>query len=170
LSDSKYNERLSECREGLNDIRKIMNVDNLCSLDSEQFKKVKDSISSPAVRRRVRHVISENERVKQAAEALEKGDLKTFGKLMERSHSSLRDDYEVTGIELDTLFEKAKKFNGCIGTRMTGAGFGGCTISFVHRDKSEEFMETVGRGYQEETGITPAFYICESGEGVKRLD
>ncbi len=170
LGESKYNERFEECREGLKNIKKVMNIDNLCSIDSEQFKKVKDAISSPTVRKRVRHVVTENERVKDAAEALIKGDLKTFGKLMERSHSSLRDDYEVTGIELDTLFEKAKKFSGCIGTRMTGGGFGGCTISLVHKDKIEEFKEIVGRGYQEETGLTPAFYICEPGEGVKRLD
>ncbi len=170
LTESRYNERLAECAEGLKDIQKVLNIDNLCSIDSEQFKKVKDAISNPTVRKRVRHVVTENERVKQAAQALEKGELKAFGKLMEKSHSSLRDDYEVTGLELDTLFEKARKFNGCIGTRMTGAGFGGCTISLVHKDKIEEFKEAVGRGYKEETGLTPTFYICESGEGVKRID
>ena len=170
LENSKYNERYAECREGLADIRKVMDIENLCKLDSEQFKKVRDAITSQTVRKRVRHVVTENERVRQAAEAIEKGDLITFGKLMEKSHSSLRDDYEVTGIELDTLFEKARKFNGCIGTRMTGGGFGGCTISLVHRDKIDEFMDVVSKGYIEERGITPLFYICESGDGVKRVD
>ncbi len=170
LLTSKYNERLAECKDGLADIRKVMNIENLCSLDSEQYKKVRDSITSQTVKKRVRHVVTENERVKQAAEALEKSDLKTFGKLMEKSHSSLRDDYEVTGIELDTLFEKARKFNGCIGTRMTGGGFGGCTISLVHKHKIDEFMDTVGKGYKDETGIAPSFYICDSGDGVKRID
>ncbi|MGA2141147.1 MAG: galactokinase [Brevinematales bacterium] len=170
LVNSKYNERQAECKEGLADIKKVMDIENLCRLDSEQFKKVKDSITSPAVRKRVRHVVTENERVKEAAEALEKGDLKAFGKLMEKSHSSLRDDFEVTGIELDTLFEKARKFNGCIGTRMTGGGFGGCTISLVHGDKIDEFKDVVSKGYIEERGVAPSFYICESIEGVKRVD
>ena len=170
LVNSKYNERQAECKEGLADIKKVMDVENLCRLDSEQFKKVKDAITSPTVRKRVRHVVTENERVKEAAEALEKGDLKAFGKLMEKSHSSLRDDFEATGIELDTLFEKARKFNGCIGTRMTGGGFGGCTISLVHKDKIDEFKDVVSKGYIEERGVAPSFYICESSEGVKRVD
>ena len=169
-SESRYIERRLESQEGLKEIQKYINVPNLCSINFEQFKKIKDHIHNATIRKRIRHVITENERVKKAAEALEKKDLKTFGKLMESSHSSLRDDYEVTGIELDTLFEKARKFNGCIGTRMTGGGFGGCTISIVHKDKVEDFKEVVGKAYKEETGLTATFYVCNTGEGVKRVD
>jgi len=114
--------------------------------------------------------VSENERVKKASYALEQNDLDTFGKLMRESHLSLRDNYEVTGLELDTLFEYSRQFSGCIGTRMTGAGFGGCTISLVCKDKIEEFKKYVGKNYQKETGLTPLFFVSEIGDGVKKRD
>ncbi len=169
LSDSKYNERRAECEEGLRDLQKEINIPNLCSIDIKEFERLKINIKNPVVSRRVRHVISENERVKLAVEALKNNNLKEFGKLMEKSHSSLRDDYEVTGIELDTLFEEARKFKGCIGTRMTGAGFGGCTISLVHIDKLDDFKNTVSMGYSEETGLIPDFYVCDAGYGVRKI-
>jgi galactokinase len=169
LSDSKYNERRAECEQGLKELQKVINIPNLCGLDSKKFEELKNNISSPIVRKRVKHVVSENERVKSAGEALRKGNLREFGRLMEKSHSSLRDDYEVTGIELDTLFEKARKFDGCIGTRMTGAGFGGCTVNLVHKDKIEDFKSAVADDYTKETGLIPSFYVCEVGDGVKQI-
>lgn len=170
LTDSKYNERLSECREGLKEIQKVKDVPNLCALSQDDFDQIKAQLPNATIRKRVKHAVTENIRVKQAVEALGRKDLKGFGKLMEKSHTSLRDDYEVTGFELDTLFELARKFKGCIGTRMTGAGFGGCTISLVHKDRIEEFKDAISGPYSEETGLTPTFYVCDAGDGVKRLD
>jgi UDPglucose--hexose-1-phosphate uridylyltransferase len=169
LKDSAYNERRAQCEAGLAELRKKTELADLGQLDMKRFEQLKETITDPVIQKRVRHVVTENERVKQAADALSKGDLREFGKLMERSHSSLRDDFEVTGLELDTLFEKARNTDGCIGTRMTGAGFGGCTVSLVHKDKIESFKTTVAEGYTDETGLTPAFYVCDTGDGVKRI-
>ncbi len=169
LSDSKYNERRAECDKGLKDLNKIRKIPNLCSLNIEDFELLKDNIENPIIKKRVKHVVTENARVKQAAEDLKNNRLKEFGKLMEKSHISLRDDYEVTGIELDSLFEAAKKFEGCIGTRMTGAGFGGCTISIVHKDKLDEFISVVSADYTKKTNLVASFYICEAGDGVKKI-
>lgn len=170
LKETRYNERRAECETGLKELQKTMKIANLGALDAKTFNANQEMITDPVVRKRVRHVVTENERVRLAADALKKGNLKEFGKLMERSHVSLRDDYEVTGLELDTLFEKARNFDGCIGTRMTGAGFGGCTVSLVHKDKIEDFKSMVARGYTEETKLTPHFYVCEIGDGAGMVE
>jgi len=169
LAGSKYNERRLECRQALADIRKALDIKNLCDMDMETFEKYKSSIKDPVILKRVRHVVSENERVKKAVKAMKSGDLAALGKLLEQSHISLRDDYEVTGPELDALFEEAKKQPGYLGGRMTGAGFGGCTISIVHKDAIYDFKANVSTGYRKRTGLMADFYVCESGDGVKEI-
>lgn len=170
LADSKYNERRSECEQGLKRLQQFKpELNELGELSFDQFEKLKESIDNPVTRRRIRHIVTENERVLQAARLLKKGDPKTFGEIMKQSHESLRDDYEVTGKELDTLFNAQKNVKGCIGTRMTGAGFGGCTVSIVESDKVNQFQTTVKKHYQKEIGLAPSFYVSEIGEGVKEL-
>ncbi|HEX7066385.1 MAG TPA: galactokinase [Bacillales bacterium] len=170
LADSKYNERRAECEQGLEAIRKRKkDVQSLGELSIDEFRKVQDMIEDDKVLRRVRHVVTENERVNLARKVLQKGDLVVFGELMKQSHESLRDDYEVTGPELDALFNAQKAVKGCIGTRMTGAGFGGCTISIVQNDVISKFKRQVQEAYEKETGLAPVFYTCEIGDGVKEL-
>lgn len=167
LADSKYNERLNECREALKEIQAGgCNVANLCALTPSDFEKVKSSIKSETVAKRAKHAVYENQRVKDAVAALNKGDLVALGKLLNESHASLKEDYEVTGIELDTLAETAQKQEGCLGARMTGAGFGGCAIALVHKDKIESFVENVQKIYEEKIGYKAGFFACESGDGV----
>jgi galactokinase len=127
-------------------------------------------ITDEIILKRARHVVSENERVLKAIKALQSDDLVTFGRLMNESHDSLRDDYEVTGIELDTLVEEARKIEGVLGSRMTGAGFGGCTVSLVHNDSQEKFTSQVGSAYKSATGLKPDFYVAEIGDGARRME
>jgi galactokinase len=170
LADSKYNERRRECEIGFEEIRKhLPGVTCLGDVTEEQWGEVAKHVHSPTIRKRLEHVVTENARVLRSTKALEEGDLKVFGQLMIQSHESLRDLYEVTGRELDALFEESRKAEGCIGTRMTGAGFGGCTVSIVHRDQVQEFQERVSRGYQEKTGLTPTFYVCATGDGAREV-
>ena len=131
LGDSKYNERRAECEEALEEIRQKVKVDSLGDLSEEQFEEVRDAIKDATRQKRAKHAVYENQRTIKAVQALKANDIELFGKLMNASHVSLRDDYEVTGIELDTLVEEAWKVEGVIGSRMTGAGFGGCTVSIV---------------------------------------
>lgn len=169
LTDSKYNERRAECEKAVEDISREKPVKNLSELSLAEFNKLKHLISDEVVRKRAFHVISENARVLEAIPALKSGNLDRFGELMNESHDSLRDDYEVTGIELDTLVEEARKIPGCIGSRMTGAGFGGCTVSIVHKDSIYEFIETVGKNYSGRTGLEPVFYQPEIGDGPREI-
>jgi len=168
LIDSKYNERLGECREALARLQKQLKIKDLCSLDSKTLAANEGLIGDPVLYRRARHVVTENERVKIASQALRQGDLEQLGRVMSASHISLRDDYEVTGIELDTLYDEAKGYPDCIGTRMTGAGFGGCTISIVKTVALDDFKKCVTAGYRSKTGLEPSFYICSVGDGVKK--
>jgi galactokinase len=168
LIDSKYNERLGECREALARLQKQIKINDLCSLDSKTLAANEGLIGDPVLYRRARHVVTENERVKIAAEAMRQGNLEELGRVMRASHISLRDDYEVTGIELDTLYDEAKGHPGCAGTRMTGAGFGGCTISIVKTTAVDDFKKLVTTGYRSKTGLEPSFYICGAGDGVKK--
>ncbi|WP_378953510.1 galactokinase [Pelosinus sp. sgz500959] len=166
LADSKYNQRRGECEEALELIRKHRSVDNLCQAlltDVEAY--IEDSV----LQRRAQHVISENHRVLLATELLAQGDLIGFGHLMTQSHLSLKNDYEVTGLELDTIVDCALESAGCIGARMTGAGFGGCAIALVKMEKIEEFKRTVYQGYNEITGLTPDFYVASIADGVKLI-
>lgn len=165
LGDSKYNERRSECEAALKELKKEVDIDSLGDLDEESFEKYQWAIGDEVRRRRARHAVYENQRTIHAVEALKKKDIKLFGELMNASHVSLRDDYEVTGIELDTLVEEAWKLDGVIGSRMTGAGFGGCTVSIVKEEAVDAFIRQVGEAYREKIGYNADFYVVEIGDG-----
>ena len=169
LGDSKYNERRTECEEALKAIQSGMGINSLGDLDEEQFEQVKSVIKDEDQRKRAKHAVYENQRTIKAVSALKNNDIELFGKLMNESHVSLRDDYEVTGEELDTLVEEAWKVDGVIGSRMTGAGFGGCTVSIVKDEAVDTFIENVGKSYKEKIGYAADFYVVEIGSGPCRL-
>lgn len=169
LGDSKYNERRSECEMALSELWKKLDVKSLGELTEEQFEANKDLINSDVRVRRARHAVYENQRTIKAVKALKNGDIEAFGKLMIDSHESLRYNYEVTGKELDTLFEAAIKQPGVIGSRMTGAGFGGCTVSIVNSHAIDSFIEKVGKEYLDIIGYAPDFYVVEIGDGARRI-
>ncbi len=169
LGDSKYNERRAECEKALEELQQYAGISSLGDLSEEEFEKYKGAIKDEDRRKRAKHAVYENQRTIHAVEALKNGDLEQFGKLMNESHVSLRDDYEVTGIELDTLAEEAWKVDGVIGSRMTGAGFGGCSVSIVKNDAVDTFIEQVGKAYLEKIGYAADFYVVEIGDGPVRL-
>ncbi len=169
LADSKYNERRSECEAALAQLQKVRPLESLGQLTTEEFEALADRIDNPVQRRRARHAVTENQRTIEAVSALQSGNLTRFGELMNASHVSLRDDYEVTGIELDTLAENAWKQPGVIGSRMTGAGFGGCTVSLVQAEYVDAFIQNVGKAYQERIGYAADFYAVSVGDGPERL-
>ena len=169
LADSKYNERRSECEEALVELKAKLNITSLGDLSIKEFEENKDLIKSDIRLKRARHAIYENQRTLMAKDALENNDLVTFGKLMNESHISLRDDYEVTGIELDTLVELAWKHEGVLGSRMTGAGFGGCTVSLVKKGNVDDFIKNVGQDYKEKIGYEASFYIANIGNGTREI-
>lgn len=169
LGDSKYNERRSECEEALAELQKVCHISSLGELTEEEFEQHKDSIGSEVRQRRAKHAVYENRRTIQAVQALKNNDVTAFGQLMNASHVSLRDDYEVTGVELDTLVEEAWKVEGVIGSRMTGAGFGGCTVSIVKEEAIDDFIARVGTAYQEKIGYAADFYVVEIGDGPYKL-
>lgn len=169
LGDSKYNERRSECESALAQIGEVVGINALGDLTEEQFEQYGRAILDDVCRRRAKHAVYENQRTVKAVEALKNNDVKLFGELMNASHVSLRDDYEVTGIELDTLVEEAWKVEGVIGSRMTGAGFGGCTVSLVKDEAVDSFIEKVGAAYREKIGYAADFYVVEIGDGPARV-
>ena len=170
LGDSKYNERRSECETALEEIQTVCGISTLGNLTEEQFEQCKSAIKDEVRKMRAKHAVYENQRTIKAVEALKNNDVKLFGELMNASHVSLRDDYEVTGIELDTLVEEAWKVKGVIGSRMTGAGFGGCTVSIVENDSVDTFIEEVGKAYKDKIGYNADFYVVEIGDGPKKLN
>lgn len=170
LADSKYNERRSSCEEAVAVLNKNgVNIKYLGELTVEEFNKVKHFIKDEEQLKRATHAVTENERAKIAVEFLKKDDIKTFGELMNKSHISLRDDYEVTGLELDSLVEAAWEEVGTVGARMTGAGFGGCTVSIVKNSEVDNFIKNVGKKYKEKTGLEASFYIANIGDGARKL-
>ena len=169
LNESKYNERRAECEEALAIINKYHKAENLCSLIPEEFENIKWNIRKENIRKRAEHAVYENERVKKAFTALNDGKILEFGKLLTESHNSLRDLYEVTGKELDAIVSEALKADGCVGARMTGAGFGGCAIAIVLKEKVEEFKKTVSEKYNEKIGCMPNFYITGIGNGTSEI-
>nr|WP_278526155.1 galactokinase [Eubacterium ramulus] len=169
LGDSKYNERRAECEEALAELQTKLDIKALGELSEKEFEANKDLIKSEVRQRRAKHAVYENQRTLKAVDALKAGNLEEFGKLMNASHVSLRDDYEVTGIELDTLVENAWEQEGVIGSRMTGAGFGGCTVSIVKTDCVDKFIENVGKAYLEKIGYAADFYVVEIGDGGRVL-
>lgn len=169
LNESKYNERRAECEEALKAISKEKEISALCELTTEEYDSLESIIEKENVRKRARHAVYENERVKTAFNCLNEGKLQEFGNLLVQSHNSLRDLYEVTGIELDTLVEESLKAPGCIGARMTGAGFGGCSIALVDKSHIDEFAKTVKENYVKAIGYEPSFYFSGIGEGTEEL-
>jgi len=169
LGDSKYNERRAECEEALKILQGVVNINSLGDLLMDEFEKVKSEIKDEVILKRAKHAISENERTIKAVEALNNDDLNTFGKLMIQSHNSLRDDYEVTGIELDTIVDEALKQDGVIGARMTGAGFGGCAVALVKSANVDGFIKNVGDAYKSKIGYEAAFYVVNIGDGPVKL-
>lgn len=169
LGDSKYNERRSECETALAELQKVIDIKALGDLTEEQFEANKAAIKDEIRMKRAKHAVYENQRTIKAVEALRANDVALFGQLMNASHVSLRDDYEVTGIELDTLVEEAWKIDGVIGSRMTGAGFGGCTVSIVKDEAINTFIEKVGAAYKEKIGYAADFYVVELGDGPRVL-
>ena len=169
LADSKYNERRAECEEALKDLQKELDIQSLGELSVEEFNKSKKLIKNEINRKRAKHAVYENQRTIKAQKELMEGNLEEFGRLMNESHVSLRDDYEVTGIELDTMVEIAWNQEGVIGSRMTGAGFGGCTISIVKKNAVDKFIANVGKEYKERVGLNADFYVVNISDGAKKL-
>lgn len=169
LGSSKYNERRAECEAALKDLQAGAGIETLGDLNEEEFEQMKMSIKDMDGRRRAKHAVYENQRTIKAVEALKANDIALFGKLMNESHVSLRDDYEVTGDELDALVDAAWKVDGVIGSRMTGAGFGGCTVSIVKDEAVDTFISQVGAEYKEKIGYAADFYVVEIGDGPKEI-
>jgi galactokinase len=169
LADSKYNERVSECKKAVEYLLGEMAIKSLGDLGLDQFNQLSGLIPDQTVLRRARHVVSENHRVLESVKALMNGDLVKFGELMVKSHESLREDYEVTGYELDTLVETMLQQEGVLGARMTGAGFGGCTVAFVKEEKLDGFLQYVAGEYLAKTRLTADFYLPAIGNGVSHL-
>ncbi len=169
LQDSKYNERRKECDDALSIFQTKLDVHSLCEISVSEFEQYQYLIESEDIRKRAKHAIYENERTILAKKALDDGDIITFGKLMNESHDSLRDDYAVTGIELDTLVDLARSVEGTIGARMTGAGFGGCAIALVKETELQEFYETVSTGYKEKVGLEVTFVDGTIGGGPQKI-
>jgi galactokinase len=144
-------------------------IEALCELTPADWQKYSSFVKDPVLNKRARHCIAENQRVKDAANVLKEGNLVELGQLLNASHKSLKEDYEVTGIELDTLAETAQKQEGCLGARMTGAGFGGCAIALVHKDKIDNFITKVQSTYEKAIGYKAGFFVCETGDGVRGL-
>lgn len=170
LGEGKYNERRSECEKGLALLQKTFpEATCLRDISVQDFLKHKDLIDDEVVRKRVEHVVYEDERVLQSVRALKENQIVAFGKLMNTSHDSLRNLYEVTGKELDTLVSEARKVDGVLGSRMTGAGFGGSTVSLVQKDRVKGFIHQVGQAYEKEIGYPASFYISEIGDGGREI-
>ncbi len=171
LDSGAYNDRVAQCHLALEQLRKVKpELKNLAELTEAEFKQIESAITDPIAHKRARHVVGEVQRTADAVKALKAGDIEKFGKLMNASHVSLRDDYEVTGLQLDTMAEEAWKVPGVIGSRMTGGGFGGCTVSLVKDEAIEQFKKQVGENYERITGIKPEFYVAEISDGARRIE
>ncbi len=170
LDSGAYNARVAECKTAVEQLNKVRPLKYLAELTEEEFKKVESAITDEVAHKRARHVIGEVQRTTDAVKALKAGDIEAFGKLMNASHVSLRDDYEVTGLQLDAMAEEAWKIDGVIGSRMTGGGFGGCTVSLVKDEAIDTFVAEVGKNYKAKTGLDAEFYIAEIGDGACRVE
>ncbi len=170
LVDSEYNLRREQCGRALKDLQKKLDIKTLGDLDIETYEANKDLIEDEVCRRRAKHAVYENQRTIRAVKALKEGDIAQFGKLMNESHVSLRDDYETSCPEADILAEEAWKMPGVLGSRITGGGFGGCTVSIVEDDAVPGFRENIGKIYEEKVGYPASFYTLEIGSGPKALD
>jgi len=169
LADSKYNERRSECEKAVSDLQSYKNIRNLSEMNLYEFSQAAYKIVDSTVRKRAMHVIMENHRVLEAVDVLKNNNLIKFGELMYASHRSLKVGYEVSCFELDTLVDEASKINGVLGSRMTGAGFGGCTVSLVKTNQIENFVMNVGKNYKSMTGLEASFFTAQIGDGARRI-
>lgn len=170
LGDSKYNERRGECEEGLKALQTVIpEIKQLVEVTPEQFEKHKDVIKNDVVKRRIKHVVTECARVRKSVEAMKSNDIEEFGRLMNGSHDSLQYDYEVTCPELDFVVEEGRKINGVLGIRMTGAGFGGCTVAIIKNNAIDEYIEKIGKAYAEKYGHEASFYVTEVGNGGREI-
>lgn len=169
LVNSEYNVRRSECEKALSELQTVVKIAGLGDLTEEEFEEYKCAIKDEVRVRRAKHAVYENQRTIRAVEALKSNDLKLFGELMNASHVSLRDDYEVSCGEIDVLVEEAWKVDGVIGSRITGGGFGGCTVSIVKDEAVERFKEKVGAAYKERVGKVADFYVVEIGDGPQKM-
>ena len=170
LDSGAYNDRVNQCKLAVEQISKVKPIKHLAELTEEDWREVESAITDPIAHKRARHVVGEVARTAAAVEALKKGEIAYFGELMTASHVSLRDDFEVTGPELDALAEAAWQVEGVLGSRMTGGGFGGCTVSLVRDEAIEAFKAFVGAEYEKKTGLKADFYVAEIGDGVMRLE
>ncbi len=169
LVGSAYNDRRNECESAVKDLQKVLDIKALGELSEEEFEANKDAIQDPVCCKRAKHAVYENQRTIKAVKALKENNIEEFGKLMNASHVSLRDDYEVSCEEIDILVDLAWKIPGVIGSRITGGGFGGCTVSIVKNDAVDGFIETIGREYKEKVGHEAEFYVVDIGDGARKL-
>ena len=170
LVDSAYNDRRNECETALKELQEVVDIKTLGDLTEEEFEAHKDAIKSEIRRKRAKHAVYENQRAIKAVAALKENDVETFGKLMNASHVSLRDDYEVSCEEIDILVDLAWATDGVVGSRITGGGFGGCTVSIVKNDAVDNFVETIGAKYEEKVGHKAEFYVVDIGNGAGVLN
>ena len=170
LDSGAYNQRVAECKTAVAQLNTVRPLKYLAELTEAEFKSIESAITDQVAHKRARHVVGEVQRTSDAVKALKEGNLVLFGTLMNASHASLRDDYEVTGPELDCMAEEAWKIEGVIGSRMTGGGFGGCTVSLVKEEAIDTFIAQVGANYEARIGIKPDFYIAEIGDGATRVE
>ncbi len=170
LVDSAYNDRRNECETALKELQKVVDIKTLGDLSEEEFEKYKDTIKSDIRQKRAKHAVYENQRAIKAVAALRANDVDLFGELMNASHISLRDDYEVSCEEIDILVDLAWSIDGVIGSRITGGGFGGCTVSIVKNEAVDNFVETIGTRYEEKVGHKAEFYVVDIGNGAGRLE
>lgn len=171
LVESAYNTRRSQCEQAVSYLQaRYPALRLLGELNAAQYEEAEPLIPDETIRKRARHVIEENDRVLRSIDVLTNDDLAAFGELMAASHRSLQHLYEVTGHELDAMVDAALDQEGVLGSRMTGAGFGGCTVSLVHADKLDAFKRNVGQRYKEQTGLDAEFYVCDIGDGVKEVE
>lgn len=170
LVDSAYNDRRNECETALKELQTVVDIKTLGDLTEDEYEAHKDAIQSEIRRKRAKHAVYENQRAIKAVAALKANDVETFGKLMNASHVSLRDDYEVSCEEIDILVDLAWEMDGVIGSRITGGGFGGCTVSIVKNDAVDKFVETIGAEYEKKVGHKAEFYVVDIGDGARVLD
>ncbi len=170
LVDSAYNDRRNECETALKELQAVVDIKTLGDLSEEEFEADKGAIQSDIRQKRAKHAVYENQRAIKAVQALKANDIETFGKLMNASHLSLRDDYEVSCEEIDILVDLAWATEGVVGSRITGGGFGGCTVSIVKNDAVDNFIDTIGKAYEEKVGHKAEFYVVDIGDGAGVLD
>ena len=170
LVSSAYNDRRRECETALKDLQKVVSISSLGDLSEEQFEQYKDAIQDPICRKRAKHAVSENQRTIRAVQALQNKALEEFGRLMNESDISLRDDFQVSCPEIDLLTELAWSLPGVLGSRITGGGFGGCTVSIVENQHIPAFTELLGREYTTRTGHRADFYIVDIGDGAHPIN